>query len=267
MLSSPDSVRDVFRGDPHLLHSGEGNEFLSVTVGSNSVIVLDDESHARQRRVLLPPLKGQRMRSFFDAMQNATLDAVGAWPLGQPLRMDEPMRQITLRVILQAVLGLVPGPQLDEFQHKVQTLLATTRSRYSLILTKVLPLGLLRKIPRMPYFSQLRELDTAIYALLEKRRREPAEARGDNVVADLLAATHEDDQPLSNPEIRDAVVTLLIAGHETTALALAWALERIVSHADAMERITDELNRATGGGAPGVEHLNQLEYLDAAIRE
>jgi autotransporter-associated beta strand protein len=100
MLSSPDSVRDVFRGDPHVLHSGEGNEFLSVTVGSNSVIVLDDESHERQRRVLLPPLKGQRMRSFFDAMQKATLDAVRAWPLGQPIRMDEPMRQITLRVIL-----------------------------------------------------------------------------------------------------------------------------------------------------------------------
>src|SRR5262249_37806335 len=92
MLSAPEAVRDVFRGDAQVLHSGEGNEFLSVTVGTNSVLVLDDDAHARQRRILLPPLKGERMRSFFGAMQAATLEAVHAWPLGRPVRMVEPMR-------------------------------------------------------------------------------------------------------------------------------------------------------------------------------
>src|SRR5215510_2843927 len=91
MLASPDAVRDVFRGDPTALHSGEGNEFLTATVGKHSVLVLDDAPHARQRRVLLPPLKGERMRSFFDAMQAATLEAVRAWPVGQPLGMVGPM--------------------------------------------------------------------------------------------------------------------------------------------------------------------------------
>ena len=110
MLASPDAVRDVFRGDPHALHSGEGNEFLTASVGKNSVLVLDDEPHARQRRVLLPPLKGERMRSFFDAMQAATLEAVRAWPVGRTLGMLEPMQQITLRVMLQAVLGLCRRP-------------------------------------------------------------------------------------------------------------------------------------------------------------
>src|SRR5207237_3006459 len=80
MMANPESIREIFRGDPHLLHSGEGNEFLSVTVGPTSVLILDDEPHARQRRVLLPPLKGQRMRSYFDAMQSETLEAVRAWP-------------------------------------------------------------------------------------------------------------------------------------------------------------------------------------------
>ena len=85
MLASPEAVQDVFRGDPQTLHSGEGNEFLTATVGQNSVLVLDDERHARQRRVLLPPLKGERMRSFFDSMQAATLEAVQAWPVGGTL--------------------------------------------------------------------------------------------------------------------------------------------------------------------------------------
>src|ERR1700722_7798504 len=80
MLSSPEAVRDVFRGDGHVLHSGEGNEFLIPPVGPSSVLVLDDEPPARQRRILLTTLKGERMRSFFDAMRTATLDAVRAWP-------------------------------------------------------------------------------------------------------------------------------------------------------------------------------------------
>src|SRR6476659_8174832 len=96
-------MRWTLRGDASALHSGEGNEFLIPSVGPNSVLVLDDEPHARQRRILLPPLKGERMRSFFDAMQTATLEAVRAWPLGRPIRMLESMQQITLRVILQTV--------------------------------------------------------------------------------------------------------------------------------------------------------------------
>src|SRR5260370_23310112 len=87
MLADPEVVREVFRGDPHVLHSGEGNEFLSSTVGPTSVLVIDDEPHACQRRILLPPLKGERMRSFFDAMRTATIDTVRAWPLGRPIRM------------------------------------------------------------------------------------------------------------------------------------------------------------------------------------
>src|SRR5262249_5415898 len=150
--------KDVFRGDPHDLHSGEGNEFLSLTVGQNSVLVLDDEEHARQRRVLLPPLKGDRMRAFFDAMREATLDVVSGWPIDRPIRMDEPMRRITLRVILRAVLGLVPGSGLEAFEHKVESLLRKSRGQFGLVFLKMFPWGLLRNVPWMPFFHQLREL-------------------------------------------------------------------------------------------------------------
>src|SRR5262249_43862456 len=238
MLASPDAVKDVFRGDSHALHSGEGNEFLTASVGRNSVLVLDDEPHTRQRRVLLPPLKGERMRSFFDAMQAATLEALRAWPVGRPVRMVEPMQRITLRVILQAVLGLPPGPQLEDIGGKGGRLPAFGRNRCGLALVPLVPGRLVRNSRWVPYFRQMRVMDEALFGLLADRRRLPAAARGENVLADLLAAAHEGGEPLSNQEIRDAVVTLLLAGHDTTAMALAWALEQIAPRADVVKNIT-----------------------------
>src|SRR5438132_96774 len=267
MLTAADAVKDVFRGDPHVLHSGEGNEFLSATVGSTSVLVLDDEAHQRQRRILLPPLKGERMRAFFAAMQTATLETVQAWPLDQPLRMVEPMQQITLRVILQAALGLSPGPELAAFEDKVLRLLALTRSRYSLILMKELPLQLLQKVRWLPYYRQLRALDDALLALVAAHRRAAGGGRDANVLDDLLAAAHDDGTPLSDREVRDATVTLLVAGHETTSLALAWTIEQIVSRENVLRSVTHELLKVTGGAPPRADQLERLQYLDAAIRE
>jgi unspecific monooxygenase len=230
-------------------------------------LVLDEEAHARQRRIQLPPLKGERMRSFFDAMLSATLESMRAWPIGQPFRVLEPMQRITLRVILQAVFGLPPGQERDEVESQVHTLLSQGRSRYSLLLLKVLPLRWLRQSGWGPFYRELKVLDGSLYSLMARFRRQPAESRGENILADLLAATPEDGHPLSDQEIRDALLTLLIAGHETTSIALSWALEQIIPRPDVVERITAELAHTTGGQLPRAEHLSQLEYLDAAIRE
>jgi unspecific monooxygenase len=250
-----------------VLHSGEGNEFLSATVGENSVLVLDDEPHARQRRVLLPPLKGERMRSFFDAMQSATLEAVDGWPIGGTLPVLEPMQQITLRVMLQVVLGLKTGAELDDIAGKVRRVLELGRGRYGLILVKVLPVELLQRTRGLPFYRRQHELDQALIACIGACRRLPAAERGESILADLLAAAHEDGTPLSDQEIRDALVTLIFAGHDTTSVALAWALEQIVPRGDVVERISGELRQTTGGGPPRADQLSQLEYLDAAIRE
>ena len=102
MLTDAESIRDVFRGDTHLLHSGEANAFLNVSLGKNSVLVLDEEAHARQRRVLVPPLKGERMRAFFDAMRSATREDVRTWPRGQVLPMLPGMRRITVEGVEEA---------------------------------------------------------------------------------------------------------------------------------------------------------------------
>lgn len=267
MLASPEAAKDVFRGDSHALHSGEGNEFLKASVGTNSVLVLDDERHARQRRVLLPPLKGERMRSYFDVMQASTLEAVHKWSSGEQLRMLEPMQEITLKVMLRAVIGVTSAVELSEFAAKVRRVLELGRGRHGLILVKILPVELLQRTRWLPFYRRMHELDVALFAVIENCRRLPVEERGENVLSDLLEAFHEDGQPLSDQEIRDALVTLIFAGHDTTSVALAWVLEQTLPHADVVQRITDELQRITGGGPPRADHLNQLTYLDATIRE
>src|SRR6516164_2253858 len=111
MLADPEAAREVFRGDPDVLHSGEANALFTATVGRHSVLVLDGAAHARQRRVVVPPFKGDRMRAFFDAMRLEALEAIRTWPIGSSFPTLPTMRRITLRVILRTGLGLEPGPE------------------------------------------------------------------------------------------------------------------------------------------------------------
>jgi cytochrome P450 len=267
MLSDPEAVREVFRGDPDVLHSGEANRLFTATIGRTSVLVLDGTPHARQRRVLVPPLKGERMRAFFDAMRRETLEAVRAWPIGEPFPALPTMRRITLRVILRAGLGLLPGPELDDFERKVEAFLAQGRQRHALVLMKLVPIHRLSRSRWAPLFRQMNTLNDSLYALIAARRRGEKPAAHENVLDELLAATHEDGAPIDDQEVRDAIITILIAGHDTTALALSWALIEIVPRQDVVSQLTNELRRVTGGGAPEAEQLPALEYLDAAIRE
>jgi cytochrome P450 len=267
MLSDPETVRDVFRGDPDVLHSGEANELFMATVGRRSVLVLDGAPHARQRRVLVPPLKGERMREFFEAMRLETLEAVRGWTLDVPFPALPAMRRITLRVILRTALGLAPGPEMDRFERKIETFLSHGRQRYALVLVTIVPIRRLSGSRWVPLFRQLSDLDDDLFALIAARRRGDRLPGGENVLDDLLAATHEDGSPIEDREVRDAILTILIAGHDTTALALAWALAEIVPRREVVDRLADELRRVTGGGPPEAEQLPGLEYLDAAIRE
>ena len=267
MLSDPNAVRDVFRGSSDILYSGEGNAFLSVALGANSVLILDGKPHARQRRVLLPPLKGERMRSFFSPMQAATLDAVYAWPVGRIQPMLETMQKITLGVMLKVVLGLQSTDELTLIADQIQRMMAMGRGRHGLIMVKLLPVALLQRTKCLPFFRRMQDLDRSLFALIERQRRVPRAEAGESVLADLSSTMHEDGSRLSDQEIRDAVLTLLLSGHDTTAVALAWALEQIVPRPEVVQNIREELQMVTGGAPPDAAQLEKLEYLDAAIRE
>ncbi len=267
MLSDPNAVREIFQADPDLLHSGEANALFTATVGRSSVLVLDGAPHMRQRRTLVPPLKGERMRAFLDAMRLETLEALSSWPVGTPFPTLPTMRRVTLRVILRTGLGLQPGSELDRFERKIETFLSHGRQRYALVLMTIVPIERLAGSRWVPLFRQLSDLDDDLFALISARRRGERNVTSQNVLDDLLAAKHEDGAPLADREVRDALITILIAGHETTALALAWALSEIAQHPDVVDRLSDELVRVTGGGPLAAEHLPALEYLDGAIRE
>jgi cytochrome P450 len=267
ILWSPQAVKDVFKGDPQVLHSGEGNEFLRAAVGPTSVLVVDEAPHARQRRLLLPPFKGERMRAFFDAMQSAVEHELRAWPTNTALAMLDPMRRITLRVIAQVVLGLSPGAELDRFELRVRRMLEFTRTRHTFVWVKLVPFGLLNGIKWLPYFREARAVDAAIYEHIATMRSRPQNERGTSVLADLLSVIDDEGAGLSDAEIRDAILTMLIAGHDTTAIALSWTIEQIASHPEAGEKISAELQSVTGGAPPRADQLDALPYLDATIRE
>src|SRR5262249_38433869 len=157
---------------------------------------------------------------------------------------------ITLRVILRTGLGLAPGPELDDFARRVKVFLANGRQRHALVLMKLVPIHRLSRSRWVPVFRQLNALNDSLFALIRARRQGASAPANENVLDDLLAATHEDGTPLDDQEVRDAIITILIAGHDTTALALAWALIEIVPRPEVVERLVDELRRVTGGGPP-----------------
>jgi cytochrome P450 len=207
------------------------------------------------------------MRAFFDAMRRETLAAVHAWPAGAPFAALPTMRRITLRVILRTGLGLAAGPELDQFERKIEVFLSHGRQRHALVLMKLVPIHRLSRSRWVPLFRQLNDLNDSLFALIAARRQGQRPPADENVLDELLAATHEDGTPLDDQKVRDAIFTILIAGHDTTALALAWALVEIVPRPEVLKRLTDELDRVTGGGPPEAEQLPALEYLDGAIRE
>jgi cytochrome P450 len=156
---------------------------------------------------------------------------------------------------------------MDRFERKIEAFLSHGRQRYALVYMAIVPIERLSGSRWVPLFRQLRDLDDDLFALIAARRRGDHQPGGENVLDDLLAASHEDGSPLGDREVRDALVTILIAGHDTTALATAWALADIVPRQEVVDRLVDELTRVAGGGPLEEDHLPALEYLDGSIRE
>jgi cytochrome P450 len=266
-LTRPADIREVFRTDATVLHAGEGNAVLSSLVGDTSVLVLDEDPHARQRRILMPPLKGERMQNFFTAMQSEALNTCQAWARAGEVRADEAMFSITLRVVLRAVLGVEAGADFAELEVSMKRLLETGRNPLVLMLFNLFPPDKSANSRWLPFYRLKRRFDARLYHLIGTRRTTPAAAVATCLLDDLLAMRDDDGKHLSDVEIRDAVVTILAAGNDTTALSLAWALEQIVPRDDVVAAIEAELSAVCGAELPRAEHIAKLTYLDAAVRE
>lgn len=266
-LTRPTDIREVFRADAATLHAGEANALVSSVVGDTSVLVLDEQPHVRQRKIMLPPLKGERMRTFFDSMQREALAVAEQWAGAGEVRADLAMQAVTLRVILRASLGLEPGPAFDAMQSSMGRLLQHVRHPLALVMWNWFPLERYENSRVLPFYRMRRKFDRMLLEVFAEQRALPSEARPGCLLKDLLETTYDDGTGMTDRELRDAIVTVLAAGHDTTALALAWAFEQILAHPEVMAEIEAELAAVCGGGLPASEHIGELRYLDAVVRE
>jgi cytochrome P450 len=252
MLSDPEHVKQVFTGDPLKLHAGEGNIVLKPVVGSNSVLLLDDAPHLEQRKLLLPPFHGARMQRYGDVMRTVAEREIATWPRHEPFRLWPRMQAVTLEVIVRAVFGVTDADRLQRLRSALGAALDLTTDPRRLVLLAAL--GPERRTTQRIFDRALRPANELILDEIAQRRRAgDLEERAD-IMSLLVQARHEDGSPMSDTELRDELMTLLTAGHETTATALAWALERLVRHPHALERLRDEDD---GDG----------DYLDAVVKE
>jgi cytochrome P450 len=238
MIADPEQVKQIFTAPPDVLHPGEGAKVLEPIIGSNSVILLDEDAHMEQRKLMLPAFHGERMERLTGLMEKVTAEEVASIPRDTPLALHPWMQDLTLKVILRAVFGLDPGSRFDDLRERLQEMLAFGERPISLMPPK--PESLLARAaeragPFAEFLRKQEKIDEILFALIAERRAESADR--DDVLAMLLEATHEDGSPMSEQEIRDELLTLLVAGHETTASALAWAFERLVREPAVLERL------------------------------
>ena len=255
MLADPAAIKQVFTGDPKVFHAGEGNQILAPLLGRNSVLVLDEKRHMSQRKLLLPPFHGERMQGYAQTMSEIAEREISSWPTGTPYKLRPRMQALTLDIILRTVFGVGEGEaeKLAGLRKALREFLdITTNPRFLLPLLAVGP-NRLRRIPALR--RRIDSVDALIYREIAERRAAEDVGERDDVLSMMIGASHEDGSPMSDEEMRDELLTLLVAGHETTATSLSWAVERLTRTPDTLERLRAEVN---DGGE---------EYLTATIQE
>jgi cytochrome P450 family 135 len=252
-LADPDAIKQVFTGDPRVLHAGEANVVVLPLLGHHSVLVLDEGAHMSQRKLMLPPFHGGRMRGYEETMAEVAADEIESWPAGQPYAVRPAMQRITLEVIIRTVFGVQDDARRERLRAALGTALEWgTNPRRMAMLAVLGP----RRLARSNLFAAVRApADELIYEEIRQRRGATDLEERDDVLSLLLQARHEDGSPMTDEELRDELMTLLVAGHETTASSLAWAVERLVRNPRVLERLRDEV--ASGDD----------EYVDAVCKE
>jgi cytochrome P450 family 135 len=237
VVSDPDLVWETLKAPPDVLHAGEGKRVLEPLVGGSSVLLLDEARHAEQRRLLLPPFRGNRIDRYEEAMRAAAEQAIDEWPFETPTPAAPRMRAIALEVILRTVFGVQEGGRLGALREALWELRVPGNAREG-------------REPAL--LNAVARVDELVFAEIAERQSAGGGNR-DDVLSLLLQARHEDGTPMAPSEIRDELMSLLLAGHETTATTLAWALERLAHHPEAFVRAEEDSD-----GGP---------YIDAVIKE
>jgi cytochrome P450 len=253
LISDPEAIRALYTERANGLPPGR-NVILEPILGPRSVLLLEGSEHLARRKLMLPPFHGERMRAYEETVRSAVGAEIDSWPLGAPFPIHARMQAITLEVILRAVFGVHEGPRLDRLRPMLSTVLQETSSPRA----QLVGLALRRFNDRGPwqrFERQLREVDELMFAEIAEHRARPDLAEREDILAMLMTAEFEDGSTMDDQELRDQLMTLLLAGHETTATALAWTFDLLLRHTEVLGRLREEL-------AAGSE-----DYLRATISE
>jgi cytochrome P450 len=255
MLSDPEAVQGVFAGDPEVLRSGEANALLQVAFGRRSLVLLDGEQHLQERRLLMPAFHGERMQLYGELIAGVAERRIAQWPAARPFAVAPSMRAIALEVIVRAVFGVEEPERIGRLEQALRRYLevTTTPSRFLLLLL-LTPSGTVTRAWQR-YAPTIRQVDAVLFEEIRRRRADPRLSERTDILSLLLQARGARGEPIDDAHARDELLTLLIAGHETTATALAWTLERLAKQPAALERIAAE---AAG---------ERERYLDAVVKE
>jgi cytochrome P450 len=250
-VADPALVKEVFAGDPRVFHAGEANAtVLGDALGDNSLLTLDEGRHMSQRKLLLPPFHGAAVRRYVDVIADAAAREVDTWAVGRSFGLRPRMQAITLDVILRAVFGVRDGERMDLFRERIPRL-GNLSSVLDWLPFMQRDLG--GVTPAARFRKAIAAVDELIYAEIAERRAMGSAADRDDVLTLLLSARHDDGAPMSDVELRDELMTLLTAGHETTATGMSWAFERLLRTPPVMARLLDS--------------LDDDDYVDAVVKE
>ncbi|MBW4432753.1 MAG: cytochrome P450 [Pelatocladus maniniholoensis HA4357-MV3] len=270
MISNPQGLQQMLTSDTKEF-AAPGDPLFESFVGKNSVITVSGEVHRRQRQLLMPPFHGERMRSYAQVISNVTEEIISQWQIAQKFDVHSAMQVITMRVIMQAVFGLYDSPHAQELE-KLLTLMLN-RGGSSPLRALMLYFPVLQKDlgPLTPWGTFLRRR-SRVYQLLHaeiQARREQADSSRTDVLSLLIAARDEAGQPMTDAELSDELMTLLTAGHETTATALTWVLYWIHKLPEVREKLLQELDTIGDRSDSNTSSstILKLPYLNAVCSE
>ena len=251
-ISDPASLKKLFAADRVNTIAPGRNIILGPLLGPGSLLLQEGSEHLRRRKLMLPPFHGERMRAYEEVISAAAERSVARWPVGTPFRLHPSMQAITLEVILRAVFGITDERRRDELSGALVEILGATASPRAVGF--IVP-----GLRRTPMYRRLDGLSTRIDELLAaeitERRADPDLSERDDILSMLVEARFDDGSRMEDAELRDQLMTLLLAGHETTATGLAWTFDLLFRNPDAFARLTDEVR------------AGEFEYLDAVIEE
>jgi cytochrome P450 len=252
MISDPAAIKALYTERAHGLPPGR-EIILTPIVGARSLLVTEGADHLAHRKVMLPPLHGERMRSYQPLVEEIVDREIDSWPLGEEFAIHPRMQAITLEVILRVVFGVSDGPRLEQLRGVLTEVLEETASPFNQLI------GLATRRfgggPWAKFEAKLKQADELLYAEIAEHRANGNFEEREDILSLLMQARFDDGSEMSDTDLRDQLMTLLLAGHETTATALAWTFDLLLRHPHELGRLRDSLER------------DEDDYLRATISE